>query len=139
MRLRQIGVLVLCAAAQLGFFGWVSANASSADGTWKIRDLVLQISDCQQAVCGKIVWMKDAWRRPKDCGRTIVWGLAPTGPNTWSDGSIFDPTDGNTYSLAATLEPAGTLNARIYKGFPVFGKTETLVRVAPRSLDGWCA
>jgi uncharacterized protein (DUF2147 family) len=138
MGLRQALTLLLCASAQLAFFGCVPSYASSADGTWKIRDLVLQISECQQAVCGKIVWLKDAWRRPQDCGRTIVWGLSPTGTNSWSNGSIYDPTDGNTYRLSATLEPAGTLNARIYRGVPVFGKTETLVRVAPRSLDGWC-
>ena len=30
------------------------AEASHVDGTWMIRDLVLNIFDCQRAVCGRI-------------------------------------------------------------------------------------
>jgi len=133
---RWITALALLTDVALGF---QPAKASSVNGTWKIRDLVLDISDCQQSVCGKIVWLKDPHRRPTDCGQTIVWGLSATGPGKWADGSIYDPTDGNTYRLSATLEPNGTLEARIYKGVRVFGKTETLIRVASRSLDGWCS
>jgi uncharacterized protein (DUF2147 family) len=128
----------LCVAAQLGILGCFSSEASPVDGTWKIRDLVLEIFDCQQTVCGRIVWLKDPQRRPKECGQIIVWGLSPNGTNSWSNGSIYDPTNGKTYRLAATLEPGGTLNARIYKGIPAFGETKILMKVAPRSLDGWC-
>jgi uncharacterized protein (DUF2147 family) len=82
--------------------------------------------------------MKDPQRRRLDCGRTIVWGLSPAGPAAWSGGSIYDPTDGNTYRLNATLQPDGTLHARIFRGVPLFGKTEVLRKVPPRSMDGWC-
>jgi len=139
MGLRRSVGLALCVIVQIGIFGCSSSEASTADGTWKIRDLVLEIFECQQAVCGRIVWLKDPQRRPKECGQTIVWGLAPAGADSWSNGSIFDPTNGNTYRLAATLEPGGTLNARIYRGIPAFGETRILTKVAPRSLAGWCA
>jgi uncharacterized protein (DUF2147 family) len=141
MDLKQaIGSAILAAAAAIWLIGCLpSANASSVDGSWKIRNLVLDIFSCEQSVCGKIAWTKDPRRRQTDCGRTIVWGLSQNGPDKWSGGSIYDPTDGNTYRLSASLEPNGTLQARIYRVAPLFGKTEILTRVASRSLDGWCS
>ena len=53
-------------------------------------------------------------------------------------GSIYDTTDGNTYRLNATLNPDGTLHARIFRGVPLFGKTEILRRVKAGSQPGWC-
>ncbi len=124
----------------LSFFAMAtpSANASGVEGTWKIRDLVLDIFDCDKLVCGRVVWMRDPQRRSANCGRTIVWGLLPNGAGQWTGGSILDPDDRSTYSLSATLQPDGMLNARIYSGIALFGKTEILQRVPARSLDGWC-
>src|SRR5260370_1411467 len=51
------------------------ADASDADGTWTIRDLVLDIFDCQNRVRGRIAWIQNPGRWPTQCGRTIVWGL----------------------------------------------------------------
>jgi uncharacterized protein (DUF2147 family) len=115
-----------------------SARASDVDGTWKIKDVVLDIFECHRSVCGKIVWAHDPKRRPVVCGRTIVWGLTPSGPSRWTGGSIYDPDDDATYNLSASLETNGTMEARIYRGIPLFGKTEVLSRIPPRSLDGWC-
>ena len=112
--------------------------ATPVDGTWAIRDLILDIFGCQNLVCGRVAWTKDPKRRQADCGRTIVWGLSPSGPSEWDGGSIYDPTDGNTYRLKATLNSDGTLHARIFRGLPVFGKTEILRRVAAGSRSGWC-
>jgi uncharacterized protein (DUF2147 family) len=142
MGLRQAIRSANLAAAGLGLIGCLqaaNASPSSVDGSWKIRDLVLEIFNCQQLVCGKVAWTKDPHRRQTDCGQTIVWGLNQTGPAEWSGGSIYDPTDGNTYALSASLERDGTLHARIYRGVPLFGKTEILTRVASRSLSGWCS
>jgi uncharacterized protein (DUF2147 family) len=66
----------LLAALALPVAALRSANASQVDGTWIIKDPVLHIFDCQNLVCGQIVWIKDAARRPSQCGRTIVWGFA---------------------------------------------------------------
>ena len=44
--------------------GFGTAEASQADGTWRVQNLVLRIYDCQQSICGQIVWMKDAAKRP---------------------------------------------------------------------------
>src|ERR1700728_5514358 len=51
-----------------------AAEASPVDGAWIIRDLVLDIFDCDSMVCGRIVWIREPARRSSQCGRTIVWG-----------------------------------------------------------------
>jgi uncharacterized protein (DUF2147 family) len=129
-------VLVLCMAS----IGSSRAHASPADGTWLLRDkLAIQISDCEGGLCGRIVWLKNpALRTPAMCGRTIVWGLVPEGPSQWASGWIYDPDDGNTYHLSATLQPDNTISARIYKGIALFGETKILTRVTPADLPGRC-
>jgi uncharacterized protein (DUF2147 family) len=122
----------------LSLIGVRRAEASPAEGAWLIKGLVLHIFDCQHQVCGRIVWVRDAARRPAQCGKTIVWGLQAQGRNEWADGSILDPDDGRTYRLSATLETDGTLHARIFKGVPLVGRTEILTRVDIRSLTGRC-
>jgi uncharacterized protein (DUF2147 family) len=118
--------------------GRAPARATPVEGAWAIRDLILDIYKCDALICGRVAWVKDPKRRQLDCGRTIVWGLSPSGPDTWNDGSIYDTTDGNTYRLNATLTSDGTLQARIFSGVPLFGKTEILRRVSSRSQPGWC-
>jgi uncharacterized protein (DUF2147 family) len=136
--IRASGLILLAFMATIFIMRPGPAVASPVDGTWAVQDLILDIFSCQNSVCGKVAWTKDPQRRQMDCGRTIVWGLSPVGPQTWSGGAIYDTTDGSTYHLSATLQPDGTLQARIYKGIPIFGKTEVLRRVPPRSMDGWC-
>ena len=77
-------------------------------------------------------------RRPKQCGRTIVWGLELEQPSVWTGGSIIDPDNETTYRLNATYEHDGTLHARIFKGVPLFGRTEILKRIDLRSFTGRC-
>jgi uncharacterized protein (DUF2147 family) len=118
--------------------GFGRAEASQADGTWRIHNLILSIYDCQQLVCGRVIWLSDAAKRPSQCGQTIIWGLAPAAKNEWTGGAILDPNDGEIYRLSATYEPDGTLHARIFKGTPLFGKTEILNRVDVRNFTGQC-
>jgi uncharacterized protein (DUF2147 family) len=129
----RIAAFLLVALALSG-----GGDASPVDGAWKIRGLALHIFDCQRLVCGRIVWLNDPAQRPSQCGRTIIWGLQAKGRNEWDGGSILDPDDGRTYRLSAVYEPDGTLHARIFKGIPLFGKTEVLERVDLRSLMGLC-
>jgi hypothetical protein len=103
-----------------------------------IRDLVLHVFDCEQSVCGRIVWLEDAARRASQCGKTIIWGLEAKSPTDWTGGSILDPNNGATYQLSASYEPDGTLRARIFRGAPIIGKTEILKRVDAKDLVGRC-
>ena len=137
MRWRWIAALLFvvlaCAALGVG-----RAVASPVDGTWIIDDLGLDLFDCRNLVCGRIVWIKDPNRRSSQCGRMIIWGLGITGPSEWTGGSIIDPDDGTTYQLAATLQPDGALRARIYKGVQLLGRTKILKRIDLGSLTGRC-
>jgi uncharacterized protein (DUF2147 family) len=134
---RKKTVLAGIVAVAMMVCSW-PASAAPVEGPWSIRDLILEIYRCQDFVCGRVAWVKDPKRRQLDCGRTIVWGLAPAGPGTWNEGSIYDTTDGNTYRLNATLNPDGTLHARIFRGIPLIGKTEILRRVERGSQTEWC-
>ena len=134
---RRIAVLlsVLLAGLRLGAG---SAVASPVDGTWVIDHLGLALFDCENLVCGRIVSIDDPRRRPSQCGRMIVWGLAKVGPADWTGGAILDPDDNTQYRLSAKLEPDGELRARIYKGVPLLGKTKILRRIDRGSLTGRC-
>jgi uncharacterized protein (DUF2147 family) len=135
---RRCWATLLLAALITSAFYIGHAQASSMNGTWRIENLVLDIFDCQPKICGRIVWIGDPARRKAQCGKTIVWGLSPSGPSEWKGGSIFDPDDGNTYRLSASFEPDGALHARIFKGIELFGRTKILTRVNVSSLSGLC-
>ena len=119
-------------------FGFVNAEASSMNGTWRIENFVLDIFDCQQFVCGRIVWIEEPAKRPTYCGKIIVWGLVQTGPTTWKGGTLFNPNDGKKYRLSATFQPNGELRARIFQVIELLGETKMLNRVGANSLPGWC-
>lgn len=109
-----------------------------ADGQWMIRNLVINIFDCANLVCGQIVWLGEPAKRASQCGRTIIWGLERQSPSVWTGGSILDPNNGKTYRLSATYEADGTLHARIFIVAPIFGKTEILKRIDVKSLPDLC-
>jgi uncharacterized protein (DUF2147 family) len=143
-RLMTSGIARQCAAASLLAIlvlptaAIQSVEASRADGEWIIKDVVLTIFDCEHHVCGRIAWLKDPARRPFQCGKTIVWGLVGQSPSEWTGGSILDPDNGTTYHLSAKLQADNTLNARIFKGFPLLGETEVLKRIDLRALTDRC-
>ena len=105
------------------------ARAYAADpfGTWYTegKDSQVRIAKCGSALCGTLVWLKepnDADGRPKTdrenadpskrsrplLGVQIVLGMRPSGtPNQWS-GSVYNASDGKTYSGSFTLNDANT-------------------------------
>ncbi len=48
---------------------------------------------------------------------------------SYTDGTLYNPDDGRTYSLNAELKSADHLEFRGYIGFSLFGKTMTFKRV----------
>jgi uncharacterized protein (DUF2147 family) len=116
------------------------AEQSVPDGTWLVAGRVaFDIFPCRDALCGKITWLRNpALRTPEMCGRTIVWGLTSDGPSQWNGGWFFDPESGATYNVSAHLDTIDRMSARIYRGMPIFGRTEILTRIPASSLPGWC-
>jgi uncharacterized protein (DUF2147 family) len=133
-----------------------AARAAVPQGVWLIDGKVaVQIFDCEGLLCGRILWLRiprdpqgkfvtdknnpdPALRKRRLCGLTILWGLRSTGPNRWGDGWFYNPDDGRTYSISAKLESPDVIAARIYVGFPLFGETKTLLRVAHGTSAGGC-
>jgi uncharacterized protein (DUF2147 family) len=129
---------VLLAVLAWPALGTARAASSPVDGTWVIKDLGLDLFDCQDLVCGRIVSIKDPNRRPSQCGRIIICGLRAVGASEWTGGSILDPDDDTTYRLSAKLQPDGALRARIYKGVQLLGRTKILTRIDLGSLARRC-
>ncbi|HEY1257719.1 MAG TPA: DUF2147 domain-containing protein [Stellaceae bacterium] len=132
------------------------AMAAVPAGTWMFANRVaIQIFDCTGLLCGRIVWLlrpltpagrpdldtlnpDPGLRRRHLCGLTIIWGMQPDGPNHWSNGRLYDPKDGATYEVTAELTAPNTISARVYRGVPIFGRTEILTRDPPLGFDGQC-
>lgn len=52
----------------------------------------------------------------------------PQDPTHWTDGKIYSPREGETYSCELTLIEANILEVRGYIGLPILGKTQTWTR-----------
>jgi uncharacterized protein (DUF2147 family) len=132
------------------------ASSAMPDGTWMFANRVaLQIFDCSGLLCAKIVWLlrpdnpagqpdldyrnpNPALRQRHLCGLTIIWGMQASGQDHWSNGWLYDPKDGITYNVTAELTSPTIIAARVYRGVPLLGRTEILVRDPPLRPDGWC-
>lgn len=153
--LRQL-VKINVAALLLHVLPAGPGSAEVPVGTWLLANRVaVEVFECGGLVCGRIVWMvrprtpdgrpdvdrlnpDPALRQRPLCGLTIIWGLQSDGPGRWSNGSLYDPQDGNTYDVTAERTAPDKISARIYRGIPVFGRTEILIRDPQLSFDGRC-
>jgi sterol desaturase/sphingolipid hydroxylase (fatty acid hydroxylase superfamily)/uncharacterized protein (DUF2147 family) len=118
-----IAIAALTLAAANAAIGDADAQPNSAiSGNWATRGFgsIVQLHPCAsapEAMCGRIVWLwepNDAAGRPRAdthnpdrrlrtrslIGIEIVRGLRETAPGVWSDGSLYNPDDGRTYTGA---------------------------------------
>jgi uncharacterized protein (DUF2147 family) len=153
--LKQIGVFLALFGAAVSASRTV-ASAGIPQGVWLIdNEVAVQIFDCSNLLCGRILWLliprnpegqlvrdkknpQPTLRQRPLCGLTIFWALRPAGPDRWTDGWFYNPDDGDTYNISAELRSADTIEARIYLGVPLLGKTKTLHRVPHGTSNGWC-
>lgn len=56
-------------------------------------------------------------------GIQVIGGLKYEGQDSWEHGWLYDPKDGETYQCNITLKNSDTLEIRVFKGHPLFGKT----------------
>jgi uncharacterized protein (DUF2147 family) len=155
-RLKQIGCAALVLIGLAVFVPRTVASAGIPEGVWLIdNEVAVQIFDCNNLLCGRVLWLliprdpqgrlvrdkknpEPALRQRPLCGLTIFWGLRPSGSDDWTDGWFYNPDDGNTYNISAEFRSADTIDARIYLGVPLLGKTKTLHRVPHGTSNGWC-
>jgi len=152
----RVSFRATCAVLLLIVIHTRPALSGVPEGTWLLANRVaVQVFECSGQLCGRIVWLlrprtpagqpdldhlnpDPSLRQRHLCGLTIIWGLQPDGPSHWTDGWLYDPKDGVTYDVTAELTASNTISARIYRGVPLFGRTEILIRDPQLSFDGRC-
>ncbi|MFZ6874746.1 DUF2147 domain-containing protein [Undibacterium sp. Di27W] len=115
-------------------------------GTWLTQSgsLEVQISNCGQALCGKVSKVNDAGNinnmaamgaTPTSVpaipvlGKTIMEGFTPGKADTWS-GKIFNRADGQTYACQMRMLSANELEILAYKDTPENGRSQVWTRVS---------
>ena len=135
----------------------VPVSAAGPDdilGAWnnQEKDARIEITKCGEKYCGKIVWIKipdypegstegvpgtpkldnnnpDPTLRSKPrLGLEIVYGFVFAGENRWTDGKVYDPKNGKTYSGKMTLVAPNQLDLRGYIGISLLGRTTSWTR-----------
>ena len=101
----------------------------------------IEITKLNGKYSGKIIWLKypeddqgvkkdvnnpnKSLRNRKIIGLTIVKDFTFDGSNKWTEGKIYDPESGKTYSCYVKLKDKNTMEVRGYIGISLFGRTET--------------
>ena len=110
-----------------------AAGVDDAKGLWMTaqNDAVIEFKACADApgaLCGRIVWDKDAGTPADTCGVQIAQ-LQRYDNDAWRDGWIYDPRDKKKYKGVVRVK-SGDLFIRAFIGVEVLGQTEQLKRVA---------
>jgi uncharacterized protein (DUF2147 family) len=127
-----------------------AVNASPLTGVWTTEDGLgaVEFYPCAEKRCGRIVWLKnprgddgkplhDANNPKKEarekpiCELDIVHDLQLQRDGTWDQGTIYDPDEGKTYSVAVKVLPKGDLEVTGYMGSKIFSETMIWHRHAP--------
>jgi uncharacterized protein (DUF2147 family) len=87
----------------------------------------VEITDCGGALCGRIVWLKEAANN-EVCGVQILGDVKPAGPGVWDKGWIYDPERDSKFSVE--LKPLGEEKLRVtgYLGTKFLSETMTWQR-----------
>ena len=109
-----------------------AAGGDDARGLWMTAqtDAVIEFKPCPDgagALCGRIVWDKDAGTAADTCGVQIAQ-LQRYDNDAWRDGWVYDPRDKKKYKGAVRVK-GGDLHIRAFIGAEILGQTETLSRV----------
>jgi uncharacterized protein (DUF2147 family) len=128
--------LVLLLASSITF----SQSSSDILGVWitEDRDAKIEIYKKGEEFFGKIIWVQTAGvkdtknpdaslRNQSLVGLNILTNFKSDGTNKWSEGKIYDPNNGKTYSCNIKLNN-GKLDIRGYVGISLFGRTSTWTR-----------
>ena len=109
-----------------------AAGADDARGLWMTaqNDAVIEFRPCPDgagALCGRIVWDKDAGTPADTCGVQIAQ-LQRYDNDAWRDGWVYDPRDKKKYKGVVRTK-GGDLYIRAFVGVEILGQTEQLKRV----------
>lgn len=124
--------VLLAAAGAMGCLGAHAASPDDARGRWLTseKDGVIEFKACDDkpaALCGRIVWDKDAGGPKDNCG-LLVAQFARFDNDAWREGWVFDPRDNKKYKGVLRVKDGG-IHLRAYVGSEVLGQTEQMTRV----------
>ena len=122
--------------------------AEAPFGHWltEKKGVIVNLYDCDGAVCGRTVWLKkmtfkdgrprldaknpDPSLRDRHwCGIEVITGVKPVSATEWEGGEVYDPKTGQTFDF--DMEQRGdTMKVRGYLGVKMLGKSETWTRAS---------
>jgi uncharacterized protein (DUF2147 family) len=123
-------------------------NPDAVQGVWKTGEgnAMVRIYKNGDKYQGKVVWLKEPIDpetgkpkvdkfHPEEASRTRpvlglinVWGFVYQEKNVWSEGNIYDPKNGNTYSCTIKMINPNTIEVRGFIGVSLIGRTDTWTR-----------
>ena len=108
--------------------------ASDVTGVWLDHTGrgAVEITNCGGALCGRIVWLKDA-ANGKACGTQVIGNVKAVAAGKWDKGWIYDPDDDARYSVEITSVGSDRLKVMGYLGSKMLSETMTWRR-APADL-----
>lgn len=148
-------VLAFLAAVLMTATTAFGAGSSDILGMWNTDggDSRLELFNCGEKICGKIVWLKvpkyidpvdgpvgetkvdrkspnPSLRTRPILGLQIIQGLTVSGDKRWENGACYNPETGTTYKCNMRLVSAERLELRGYIGISFFGRTFGLTKYA---------
>lgn len=108
----------------------------------------VEIESCGGEICGRVVWLRSPYdengcalldrqnpdetlQQRRVLGLEILRGLRrpEDTDQTWTGGTIYDPSSGSTYRATLTVVDENRLEVRGYIGIPLIGRTASWFRV----------
>ena len=137
-------ITVLTLFISIVFYG----QNHAVTGKWRTIDdqsgkakAIVEIYERSGKIYGKVIDIFDAEKKKNLCvhcpgdeknkpvlGLVVIKGLTKNG-NEYNSGKILDPTSGKLYKCFLVLEGNDKLKVRGYIGVPLFGRTQTWIRV----------
>lgn len=111
-----------------------AASGDEARGLWLSGDkaAIIEFKDCTDntpgALCGTIVWDKDAGTPADACGTTVA-KLKRFDGEAWRDGWAYDPRTKKYYKASLRTEK-NSLLLRAFIGVEILGETEEMTRAS---------
>lgn len=153
--MKKFGMLLMLTAVLWSMSSFVMQNTDGDRllGIWepsngRARVKVEKIGD---KYFGKIVWLKEATdpvsgepktdkNNPDESLRNVplkgyrmLKDFVYKGGDTWEEGTIYDPLNGNTYSCTIKMTDKNTLDIRGYIGVSALGRTDIWKRLEVKS------
>ena len=139
--LTRLVLMILMVSA--GFVTKAQSEKDKIEGLWynDVKTAKIQITKEKDGkFYGKVVWLKEPLKNGKPkldelnsdeklrtrprLGLPVLAGFEKDGDNKYTNGTIYDPNNGKTYSCKITYK-GQTLDIRGYIGISLFGRTTT--------------